>query len=272
MIMKRDLTRIRRVVMDLDGTIYEGDTLYPQTLPFLDTLTRCGIGWGFVTNNTSRSRKTYWKRLAAMGIPLSSPEQILTPVVSVDAYLRDAMPGRNNLFILGNDDFRAEMQEMGWHDMGEARDARPDAVVTAFDTSLCYERLCRAAWWIRQGVPWLATHPDVFCPTDRPEWLVDCGALTACLETSTGIHCSHVFGKPNPDILQTVMRQFRLAPDELVMAGDRERTDIASGIAAGAVTVRIFTGDRDCAESRADFVCHDLGEFQSLLLLARSSV
>ena len=47
------LAGIRCVMMDLDGTVYEGDSLYPTTLPFLDALTRHGIAWGFVTNNTS---------------------------------------------------------------------------------------------------------------------------------------------------------------------------------------------------------------------------
>ena len=46
---------IRCVMMDLDGTIYEGDTLYPSSLPFFEALSRHGVSWGFVTNNTSRS-------------------------------------------------------------------------------------------------------------------------------------------------------------------------------------------------------------------------
>ena len=62
---------IRCVMMDLDGTIYEGDSLYPTSLPFFDALTRRGIAWGFVTNNTSRSIDSYVARLRGMGIPLS---------------------------------------------------------------------------------------------------------------------------------------------------------------------------------------------------------
>ena len=71
------LAGIRCVMMDLDGTVYEGDTLYPTTLPFLNALTRHGIAWGFVTNNTSRSIDTYVARLRAMGIPISGPEPFI---------------------------------------------------------------------------------------------------------------------------------------------------------------------------------------------------
>ena len=57
----------------------------------------------------------------------------------------------------------------------------PDVIVAAFDMTLRYERLCRAAWWIKQGVPYIATNPDRVCPTDQPTVLVDCGSICACL-------------------------------------------------------------------------------------------
>lgn len=264
-----DFSHIRHVVMDLDGTIYEGDTLYPETLPFLDALSAHGIRFGFITNNTSRSRRTYLSRLSAMGIPISSREQMLTPVVSTDDYLREHLPNARKLFILGSNDFRDEMQELGWIEP-DTDDDTPDAVITAFDTSLTYKRLCRAAWWIHQGCPWIATHPDVFCPTNTADWLVDCGAITACIEASTGVHCSHVLGKPHPDMLQTVMKHFGYAPCEVMMIGDRERTDIASGHAAGAFTVRICTGDCDSSDTVADLVCENLGVLRGLMFSPRS--
>jgi len=257
---------IRCVMMDLDGTIYEGDTLYPSSMPFFDALTRHGIAWGFVTNNTSRSIDSYVARLRAMGIPLSDRSQIVTPVLSVADALRTEFPGFRRLFLLGTGDFRREMQSFGFEETADSPDDRPDAVITAFDKSLNYDRLCRAAWWIRNGVPWFATHPDVFCPTTERTWLVDCGAITACLETATGVRCQRVFGKPNPDMLQVMMKRLGLRPSELLMAGDREHTDIESGIRAGARTLRISSGvGGGTAETRADYCAPDLGVFHRAL-------
>ena len=54
--MMPDLMKIRHLVLDMDGTIYLGRTLFPQTLPFLGLMSRLGIGCSFVTNNCSRSR------------------------------------------------------------------------------------------------------------------------------------------------------------------------------------------------------------------------
>ena len=47
-------------------------------------------------------------------------------------------------------------------------------------------RLCRTAYWISQGKPFIATHPDRICPTDQPTVLVDCGAVCAALEQAAG--------------------------------------------------------------------------------------
>jgi NagD protein len=54
--MTPDLAKIHHVVLDMDGTMYLGGTLFSHTLPFLATLSRLGIGYSFVTNNCSRSR------------------------------------------------------------------------------------------------------------------------------------------------------------------------------------------------------------------------
>jgi NagD protein len=253
-------------MMDLDGTIYEGDALYPTSLPFFDALSRRGIAWGFVTNNTSRSIDSYVARLRGMGIPVSGREQVVTPVLSVADALRSEYPAFRRLFLLGTEDFRLEMQAPGFEETADSPDDRPDAVITAFDKSLNYDRLCRAAWWIRNGVPWFATHPDVFCPTTDRTWLVDCGAITACLETATGVRCGRVFGKPNPDLLQVMMKRLGLRPSELLMAGDREHTDIESGIRAGARTLRITSGvGGGTTETRADYRAPDLGAFHRAL-------
>src|SRR5687767_1766465 len=67
-IMTDRLEKIRHVVLDMDGTIYLGHRLFPETLPFLATLRELGVGYSFVTNNCSRSRAEYASHLREMGI------------------------------------------------------------------------------------------------------------------------------------------------------------------------------------------------------------
>src|SRR5688572_4212498 len=57
--MKNNLSKIRHLALDMDGTIYKGNTLFDFTLPFLASLREMGIGYTFLTNNPSKSAKDY---------------------------------------------------------------------------------------------------------------------------------------------------------------------------------------------------------------------
>ncbi|MBR0224828.1 MAG: hypothetical protein IJL92_02090 [Thermoguttaceae bacterium] len=50
-----DLSKIKRVVFDMDGTIYKGGTLFPFTPGVFETLEKIGIEYTFLTNNSSKS-------------------------------------------------------------------------------------------------------------------------------------------------------------------------------------------------------------------------
>src|SRR6266853_7013424 len=69
--------RVRHVALDMDGTIYSGRTLFPFTLPFLSLLTELGIGYTFLTNNSSKSTRDYLAHLGGLGIAATA-EQLYT--------------------------------------------------------------------------------------------------------------------------------------------------------------------------------------------------
>ena len=73
---KETLRKIRHVVMDMDGTIYHGKNLFPTTIPFLNRLRELGIGYTFLTNNSSRSTDVYLQHLQDFGITV--PREAIT--------------------------------------------------------------------------------------------------------------------------------------------------------------------------------------------------
>ncbi len=126
------------------------------------------------------------------------------------------------------------------------------------------------------SLPYVATHPDRVCPTDRRIVLPDCGAICSLLTTATGRPPDAVPGKPNPMMLEAVFSQYNLAPAEVALVGDRLYTDIRMAKAAGAVSVLTLTGEtkrRDVegcpSTDRPDMVVADLGEFGHVLERAR---
>ncbi len=259
------LSGVRHLALDMDGTLYSGGTLFEWTRPFLDRLESLGIGHTFVTNNSSRSVREYLAKLEALGLP-ADESQVMTSALATIGHLRDELPEVRTLFVLGAPGLMEDFEGAGF----TVVDDDPDAVIVGFDTTLNYERLCRAAWLVTQDLPYLATHPDAFCPTDQPTVLVDCGAITEAIRVATGRAPDAVLGKPEPRLLIEVIRRAGLTRPEVAMVGDRLHTDVAMAKRAGAVGVLTLTGESTRAEIPAaefapDAVVENVGELPALL-------
>jgi NagD protein len=256
------------MVLDMDGTLYKGERLFAQTLPFLEGLRSLEIGYTFLTNNTSRSKADYVEKLLKLGIEAHESE-IYTPAESTIAHLRNNLPRAKSLAILGTPSLEQEFAAAGFCADWET----PDAVVVGFDTALTYERLCRTAHWISTGLPWLATHPDFVCPTDDPTVLVDCGSICACLTAATGRQ-PIVFGKPNPSILLELRDRLHFASDQMIMVGDRIYTDMKMAQDAGIPAALVLTGETTEAQAASlplqpDLIVADVGRLGELLAEAQ---
>lgn len=263
------LKKLRHVALDMDGTIYSGKTLFPCTLPFLKTLRELEIGHTFLTNNSSKSRGDYLRQLQRLGIP-TAPTELYTSTEATISFLQSRHPDVARLFVLGTPSLRAEIAAAGFGMTMDDPDDEPDAVVVGFDTALIFDRLCRAAYWIKRGKPFIATHPDKICPTDQPTVLVDCGSICAALEQATGRKPDAVLGKPDPVMLSGILERHKLRPEELAMVGDRLYTDMAMARRVGTLGILVLTGETTAAEAaatdpRADLVVADLADLSVLL-------
>jgi NagD protein len=247
--MNSPLSAIRHIALDMDGTIYRGETLFPETLPFLQMLRDLGIGYTFLTNNPSKNTGDYLAKLRKMGINADA-NQLYTSIDATIECLRERLPSARRLFVLGTPSMCAAFTAEGFMLLPDDPAQRPEAVVVGFDTTLTYPRLCRAASWIGQGIPYVATNPDRVCPTDEPTTLVDCGSITAALERATDRAPMAVLGKPDIAMLRGILSRHDLKPNELAMVGDRLYTDMEMARRAGAVGVLVLTGEttRDQAQ------------------------
>ena len=257
--LKEACARIRHVALDMDGTIYMGSTLFPFTKGFLKRLNDNGIGYSFLTNNPSKSIGDYLHKLSSMGIE-ASPQQMYTTALAAIDYIKTHYPEARNLFLLGTPSMIA--------------DDVPDLVVVAFDMTLGYGRLCRAAWWVSQGLPYIATNPDRVCPTDQRVVLVDCGSICKCIEHATGRQPDITLGKPDPNMLSGIMSKHGLKADQIAMVGDRIYTDVAMARNAGALGVLVLSGETTLetamsSSPQPDITALNIEEFGNLLLASR---
>lgn len=267
------LKGIRHVALDMDGTIYMGMSLFDFTKPFLARLKQMGITYSFLTNNPSTSIADYLKKLAGMGIEATADEMYTTALATID-YIKTHLPEAKRLFILGTPSMTSEFVKAGFEVAEDSADDRPDAVVVAFDKTLTYDRLCRAAWWIHQGLPYVATNPDRVCPTDQPTVLVDCGSICKCLEHATSRQPDITLGKPDPNMLSGIMQRYGLRADEIAMVGDRIYTDVQMAFNAGAFGVLVLSGETTLdivaeAPRKPDLTADSIAVLGDLLAQAR---
>ena len=134
----------------------------------------------------------------------------------------------------GTDAYIAKMARLGI-------EAFPDDFLTSADAKLTYEKLENCCILLNRGADYVATHPDLVCPT----WYgsaPDCGSVIEMLHTATGRR-PKVIGKPQPEMALLAMEQTGFSPRETCLIGDRVYTDIACGVNAGIDTIFVLSGE-----------------------------
>ena len=251
-------------VLDLDGTVYLGDIPIQETVDFI-LRHWDAIDFHFLSNNTSKAPTTYVNKLTRMGIP-ATLGRILSPVSPLIAHLR--ANGIRTVYPVGNRDFvaclRERMPELNVLGYGVSEGA--EAVVLAYDTELTYEKLTHAALLLQNPeVAYLATHPDLVCPSPQGP-LPDAGSFMSLFETATGRRPQHIFGKPDPAVLGTLLQSYD--KKDMVMVGDRLSTDKKLAENAGIDFILVLSGEAKLSdlpglERQPTLVVDNLGQLES---------
>ncbi len=231
---KKSLAQKKLWILDMDGTVYLGNQLFPETLPFLQRIRESGANYLFFTNNASRAKDTYVSRLNGMGIP-AGPENILTSAETTIAFLKQHRPGKS-VYVVGTPDLIRSFEDAGIRVEEDA-----PIVVASFDTTLTYDKLEKACRYIREGAEFISTHPDFNCPVEGG-FIPDSGAICALITASTG-KLPRYFGKPYEDTLQIIEEFSGVAREDMVVVGDRLYTDIALGAKHGVASVLVLSGE-----------------------------
>lgn len=255
------LKKYKLYLLDMDGTIYLGNNLFPQTPPFLDFVKENGASYMFLTNNSSSSADKYVKRLHSMGLDFIKKEDFLTSTHATIEYLKENYAGKK-FYAFGTCSFVTELEESGIKLTTELEDDI-DAIVMGFDTELTFKKLDDVCQLLVRGVDYIATHPDYVCPTSYG-FVPDCGAVTEMLYMATGRR-PHVIGKPQPAMIELALKQKGLEKSDAMFIGDRLYTDIACGCNAGIDTAFVLSGegtleDLEKSEAKPTYVLKDIGE------------
>ncbi|KAI9842390.1 MAG: hypothetical protein M1838_003160 [Thelocarpon superellum] len=252
-------------LFDCDGVLWSGDQLFEGTVDTLERLRKKGKQIIFVTNNSTKSRVEYKKKLNGMGIP-ATEDEVFGSAYSAAIYISRilALPApRNKVFVLGEAGLEHELasesiQYIGGTDPAFARAVTaadfpgiasgatldPDVgiVVAGLDYGVNYLKLAHAhAYLTRHDAVFLATNTDSTLPS-AGALFPGAGSIHAPLVKMTGRE-PFVLGKPSRRMMDAIEGRFRFDRTKACMVGDRLNTDIRFGVESGlGGTLAVLTG------------------------------
>ena len=260
-----DLSRIRLWLLDMDGTIYRENSLFPGTLPFLRAIRAHGGRYLFLTNNSSNSVRDYLEQLTRMGV-CAEKADFFTSAQAAARLLSEQYPGKK-VYCQGTASLVRELREAG---IDVTEEVEPvDIVLLGFDLELTSEKLRRTCQILTEQNPvYLATNPDIVCPVSFG-FVPDCGSISKMIQNATGKWPVFI-GKPEPTMIRIVMERCGCAPEQTAMVGDRLYTDIAAGLNAGVASICVLSGeatlsDLEQTEFHPDYTFSDVGAIARLL-------
>ena len=115
--------KIKCFILDMDGTIYLGNELFPFTKDFLKKVEETGREYYFFTNNSSKSQRAYIEKLGKLGIPIKKDQMMISSHVIIK-YLKEHYDGKS-IYVVGTTSL---IQEFQYFDMNLTEED-PDIVV-----------------------------------------------------------------------------------------------------------------------------------------------
>jgi len=251
------LESIDTVILDLDGTVYLGESVVPGAPEAIDELRKRGKQIFFVSNNSSKNKRAYVSKLAGFGICAGLDELYLSTDALVDFLLAEEV---GSVCVLGTSALVEAIASEGIDTEGD----KPEYVIVGYDTELTYKNLERACKYINSGVDILATHEDIFCPSENGP-IPDAGALLELLHVTTGKRSKHAFGKPSISLVRPLVDAGLVDPQRTLVVGDRLHTDILMAKNLKAFSLLVLSGETtrealEFCEVCPDFVLNSISD------------
>lgn len=223
-------------LLDLDGTVYLDDAPIGDMKSTLSRLRTMGKRLVFLTNNSSKAEKDYREKLARIGL-LEAEDGVYTSGMGAMEYLKEHFAGAR-VYLVATQAVREEFARCGIL----LEEENPDVCLLAYDTELTFEKIRRLDFFLRRGLPFLATHPDDVCPTADGS-MPDVGSFLAMFERSSRRTPDLIIGKPYTAMGDAIVKRYRAAHAHVCMAGDRLYTDVRFAKNNGFSSILVLSGE-----------------------------
>ncbi|EMA43827.1 HAD-IIA family hydrolase [Halococcus saccharolyticus] len=256
----------RGVIIDLDGTVYRGNTRLAGAREGIATLHDSSCDVCFVSNNPAKSPTEFAARLTEMDVPADA--EAVVSAASVTATTLERTHSDADLFVIGSPGLRSILEN---RDFALTDDpAACDVLVASYDRGFEYDDMTDGLRAIEAGAAFVGTDPDRTIPTADGRAVPGSGAIINAITGVVDREPDWIAGKPAERMAETALTRLDCAPEECLVIGDRLDTDIAMGERHGMTTVLVLTGVTDRAtlatsDIEPDHVIDGLGDIGVVL-------
>jgi HAD superfamily hydrolase (TIGR01450 family) len=247
------------LLLDLDGTVWIGDSPLPGAVEAVSALREAGKAVLFLTNDVRLAPEAFVRKLWRLGFQASVGE-VLSVGAALQFWLTQGRP-RRSAFVVGSQALVDHVAEAGLRIVnGTTFAPRADVVIVGGHDQFVFEELKIATQAVLRGAELVGATRDATFPMPDGMW-PGTGAILAAVEAATGRSAAHVMGKPEPGMYAAA--RDRLGPGRVLAVGDRLDADVEGARRAGLHSALVLTGvssraDADAADPKPTYVADSL--------------
>lgn len=249
--------KIKGVLLDLSGTLYQGREAIPEALEAVVKLGKSGLPVRYVTNTSRLPVIAVWQKLNRLGFSIDL-RHIFTAPQAVYHYLVEQ---HLRPYLLVHPELEEEFADLP--------QSHPDTVVVADAAeSFSYANLNQAFRLLLEGAQLVAVGDNRYF-RDEQGMSLDAGPFIRALEYAADCK-ARILGKPAEAFFHAALKEIGCRPEETLMVGDDVYADVNGALKAGlrgalVQTGKYRSGDEQHLSGEA-LVCRDIQQVVAEIL------
>ncbi len=228
---------VKAILLDLDGTVYEGKKLIEGADVFVEKMRGLGLRVFFCTNNSSSPRSVIAKKLVKMGIPCDEKDVVSSGFMALRYSLSNNL---KNVCISGTEEF---INEFRMHGINPVSESEAENLIISMDINADYPKITKAVRAALKSERIIVCNYDRLFPKEDGVY-PGCGAIVSSVLFCSGRDADTVLGKPGTHMMEYVSEITGYSADEMMVIGDSPESDIAMADAYGSPSI-LVGGKRD---------------------------
>jgi HAD superfamily hydrolase (TIGR01458 family) len=224
---------INGVIVDLEGTLIDGNEPLPGAIDFINTLSSKKMPFNIITNRVSKTPLEMAKIMNGIGFKVAT-NQIINPFIVLNEYLLEH--NIRSYYFVGPEYLEEQIET------DSISYDNPEYVIFCdFEYINCdYNKFNKIYNYIKNGSKIITTSYSNYYYRNN-EYKLDTGSFTKMFEMICEKEAI-IMGKPSKEIYNCALKQLNIKREEAIIIGDDILTDIGGGNNIGIKTVLVKTG------------------------------